>query len=153
MAFLHGKLEILQIGNQGIQLDFFFTARGTEMQRTPLGMLRSLLNQIFARDATIRRLVREVYEKRSRQFGFGDRKWEWPQTVLEELLADVILASASRKHVTVFVDALDETRAESAQQLAAYFHRLIERAAKKNAAIRICISCRHYPIIGSAQAI
>jgi ankyrin repeat protein len=152
MAFLHGKIEILQNGNQGIQLDFFFTARGTEMQRTPLGMLRSLLNQIFDLDATVRPQVRKIYGQRCRQFGYGEGKWEWPQVVLEELLADVILASASRQHVTVFVDALDETGAESAQQLAAYFHRLMERAAKEKAAIRICISCRHYPIIGSAQA-
>ncbi|KAJ5210149.1 hypothetical protein N7491_009957 [Penicillium cf. griseofulvum] len=87
------------------------------------------------------------------QFGYGGDKWEWPQVVLEELLAGAILASASRQHVSVFVDALDETRAESAQQLAAYFHRLIDRAEKKNAAVRICISCRHYPIIGGAHSI
>ncbi|CAI7642316.1 unnamed protein product, partial [Penicillium viridicatum] len=152
MLFLHGKLKSVQDGNQGIQLDFFFTARGTEMQRTPLGMLRSLLGQLFLCDATVRHQVRETYEQRCRQFGYGESKWEWTHGVLEELLAAVILASASRQHVTVFVDALDETGAESARQLAAYFHRLINRAAKGNAAIRVCISCRHYPIIGSAQA-
>ncbi|CAI7576728.1 unnamed protein product, partial [Penicillium glandicola] len=151
MVFLHGKLKSLQDGNQGIQLDFFFTARGTEMQRTPLGMLRSLLNQIFDRDASVRPQVRETYEQRCRQFGYSEGNWEWTQGVLEELLAGVILASASRQHVTVFVDALDETGAESARQLAAYFHRLITRAAKGNAAVRVCISCRHYPIIGSSQ--
>ncbi|KAJ5548876.1 hypothetical protein N7513_006110 [Penicillium frequentans] len=150
MVFLHGELRGFR--NQGIQLDFFFTARGTEMQRTPLGMLRSLLSQIFDRDATIRPQIRETYEQRCRQFGYGESKWEWPQLVLEELLASVILASACRQHVTVFVDALDEAGTDSAQQLAAYFHRLIDRAEKKNAAIRICISCRHYPIIGGAQA-
>ncbi|KAJ5659608.1 hypothetical protein N7507_006059 [Penicillium longicatenatum] len=153
MAFLHGKLESLQNGSQGIQLDFFFTARGTEMQRTPLGMIRSLLNQVFDRDATVRPQIREAYEQRCRQFGYHESQWEWPRLVLEELLASVILASASRQHVTVFVDALDEAGAESAQQVAAYFHRLIDRAETKNAAIRICISCRHYPIVGGAQAV
>jgi energy-coupling factor transporter ATP-binding protein EcfA2 len=152
MVFLHGKLKRLQNGKPGIQLDFFFTARGTEMQRTPLGMLRSLLNQLFDRDATVRPRVRETYEQRCRQFGYGEGKWKWPQAVLEELLAGVILESTSRQDVTIFVDALDETGAESAQQLAAYFHRLIDRAGEKNAALRICISCRHYPIIGIAQA-
>lgn len=44
MAFLHDKLQIPQDDRPDIRLDFFFTARGTEMQRTPLGMLRSLLN-------------------------------------------------------------------------------------------------------------
>ncbi|CAG8905492.1 unnamed protein product [Penicillium egyptiacum] len=152
MVFLHDRLKILQDDSQGIRLDFFFTARGTEMQRTPLGMLRSLLNQLLICDATIRPQVREIFEQRCKQFGYGEGKWQWPRVVLEELLAGVILASASRQHVTVFVDALDEAGAESAQQLAAYFHRLIDRAEKMNVAVRICIACRHYPIMESARA-
>ncbi|KAJ5633371.1 hypothetical protein N7490_009710 [Penicillium lividum] len=154
LVFLHGRLKELQDGSQGvIRLDFFFTARGVEMQRTPLGMLRSLLNQIFVRDATIRPLVREIYEQRCRQFGFGERNWEWPQTVLEELLASAILASATKQHVMMFVDALDEAGAESAQRLAAYFHRLIDRADRKKLNLQVCISCRHYPIMESAQTV
>ncbi|KAJ6115306.1 hypothetical protein N7486_001084 [Penicillium sp. IBT 16267x] len=119
---------------RGIQLDFFFSARGTEMQCTPLGMFRSLLNQIFDRDTTVRSQVRETYEQRCTQF--GGPQWEWP-----------------RVSVTVFVDALDEAGAESAQQLATYFHWLIDRAGTKKSAVQICISCRHYPIMGNAQAI
>ncbi|KAJ5537703.1 hypothetical protein N7494_007182 [Penicillium frequentans] len=116
-------------------------------------MFRSLLNQIYERDTTVRSQVRTNYEQRCRQFGFGELKWEWPRPVLEELLTGAILESANRQPVNVFVDALDEAGAESAQQLAAYFHRLIDRAAIKSSAVQICISCRHYPIIGNAQAI
>ncbi|CAG7956104.1 unnamed protein product [Penicillium salamii] len=153
MLFLHGKLKGSQNDNHGIQLDFFFTARGTEMQRTPLGMLRSLLNQLFDRDATVRAQVREAYKQRARLFGQGEGKWEWAQPILEELLASVILAAASRQHVTLFVDALDEAGEDSARRLATYFHRLIDRAKQKNVTLRICISCRHYPIVESDQAV
>ncbi|CAI7677649.1 unnamed protein product, partial [Penicillium manginii] len=153
MVFLHDRLKESQDGIHGItRLDFFFTARGTEMQRTPLGMFRSLLNQIFDRDSTIRPRVREIYEQRCRQFG-GERKWEWPQIILEELLATAILASANDQHVIIFVDALDEAGAESAQKLAAYFHRLVDRADKKKLTLQVCISCRHYPIVESAQTV
>jgi ankyrin repeat protein/adenylate kinase family enzyme len=153
MVFLHDRLKESQDAIHGvIRLDFFFTARGTEMQRTPLGMLRSLLNQIFDRDATIRPHVREIYEQRCRQFGYGERKWEWPQTILEDLLASAILASANDQHVIIFVDALDEAGAESAQKLAAYFHRLVDRADNKKLTLQVCISCRHYPILESARA-
>jgi NACHT domain. len=153
MVFLHDRLKGLQDGSQDIiRLDFFFTARGVEMQRTPLRMLRSLLNQIFDRDATVRPQVREIYEQRYRQFGYGERKWEWPQTILEELLATAILASANEQPVIIFVDALDEAGAEPAQKLAAYFHRLIDRADKKKLTLQVCISCRHYPILESARA-
>ncbi|KAJ5393249.1 uncharacterized protein N7487_010890 [Penicillium crustosum] len=147
MLFLHDELK--RHVDRGIRLEFFFTARGTEMQRIPLGMLRSLLSQIFDRDAAIRPQLRDAYEQRCRQFGYGERKWQWPRTVLEELLAGAILASASRQQIMIFVDALDEAGAESAQYLAAYFHRLINRAEKMGVAVQICISCRHYPILES----
>jgi adenylate kinase family enzyme len=153
MDFLHDRLEESQDGIHSIiRLDFFFTARGTEIQRTPLGMLRSLLNQIFDRDATIRPQVREIYKQRYRQFGHREYKWEWPQTILEELLATAILASATEKPVIIFVDALDEAGAESAQKLTEYFHCLIDRADRKKLTLQVCISSRHYPIIESARA-
>ncbi|KAJ5409044.1 hypothetical protein N7509_002927 [Penicillium cosmopolitanum] len=154
MAFLYEKLEKFPENDQrgAIQLDFFFTARGTELQRTPLGMFRSLLNQIYASDETVRCAVREAYEKRCRLFGHNDEH-KWPQKTLEELLTSAILTSANQKQVRVFVDALDETGAESAPQLAAYFHRLSTRAEKEKVSVQICISCRHYPIIASPQAV
>jgi hypothetical protein len=153
MVFLHDELQISEDDRPGIRLDFFFTARGTEMQRTPLGMLRSLMNQLFDRDPTIRPQIREKYDRRCKQFGYGKRQWEWPQVMLEELLASAILASASQQHVMVFVDALDEAGAKSAQQLAGYFHRLVGHAEKMKLCIQVCISCRHYPIMESGKAI
>ncbi|KAJ5263817.1 hypothetical protein N7478_011422 [Penicillium angulare] len=137
MVFLHDKLQSFQDDSPAIHLHFFFTARGTEMQRTPLGMLRSLLSQIFDCDPTVRPQIREIYDRRCKQFGYGKRQWEWPQVMLEELLASVILVSAKQQHVMVFVDALDEAGAKSAQQLAGYFHRLVDRAEKKKLCIQV----------------
>ncbi|KAI2741901.1 hypothetical protein DTO012A1_4463 [Penicillium roqueforti] len=153
MVFLHDEIQISDADRPGIRLDFFFTARGAEMQRTPLGMLRSLMNQLFDRDPTVRPQIREKYDRRCKQFGYGKRQWEWPQVMLEELLASAILASANQQHVMVFVDALDEAGAKSAQQLAEYFHRLVDHAEKMKLCIQVCISCRHYPITESGQAI
>ncbi|CAG8942806.1 unnamed protein product [Penicillium salamii] len=147
MRSLHERRERLQDQSEMIWLDFFFTARGEELQRTPLGMLRSLLNQIFEFDPTIRPQVCEIYKARSKRFGGDGDKWEWPQRVLEDLLVEVILLSASQKQITVFVDALDESGAESAQQMAAYFHRLVDNAEERDVSVRVCISCRHYPIM------
>ncbi|CAG8059427.1 unnamed protein product [Penicillium salamii] len=153
MVFLHDEIQISDADRPGIRLNFFFTARGAEMQRTPLGMLRSLMNQLFDRDPTVRPQIREKYDRRCKQFGYGKRQWEWPQVMLEELLASTILASANQQHVMVFVDALDEVGAKSAQQLAGYFHRLVDHAEKMKLCIQVCISCRHYPIMESGQAI
>lgn len=72
MTFLYDQLK--QDGGQGILLDFFFNAQGTELQHTPLGMLRSLLSQIFNYDISVRPRLRKLYEQRSRLF--GGQKWE-----------------------------------------------------------------------------
>ena len=77
MAFLHSRLKSVQTDDQGIQLDFFFTARGTELQRTPLGMLRSLVNQMFAQDSKIRPQVRAAYRERRERFGYAESQWSW----------------------------------------------------------------------------
>ncbi|CAG8096966.1 unnamed protein product [Penicillium olsonii] len=151
MAFLHSELS--KSPNQGIRLDFFFTARGVELQRTPVGMLRSLLNQILGLDPTVGPQIRKAYGEQCRRSGTGEGLWGWPKNILEDLFADVILASASRQHVTVFIDALDETGAESAQKLVKYFHRLLEQAEKAKTSLRICIACRHYPNTGNSESV
>lgn len=49
--------------------------------------------------------------------------------------------------ITIFVDALDEAGRKAANDLATYFHNLNDRLAAGKGAARICISCRHYPIV------
>ncbi|CAG8156947.1 unnamed protein product [Penicillium olsonii] len=159
IAFLYNQLNESQelqqppAKDRGIQLDFFFSARGTELQHTPLGMLRSVLNQLYDSDETVRPPVRKIFEDRRRKYGYGDNHWEWTQVKLEELLADTVLESARKQQVMIFVDALDEAGAQSARHVATYFHRLTGRADKMEAAVKICISCRHYPIASDAQAV
>ncbi|KAJ6000741.1 hypothetical protein N7481_001150 [Penicillium waksmanii] len=149
MAFLYGEPRKMpgegSCESTDLRLGFFFTALETELQRSPLGMLRSLLNQIFYLDASVRPQIRDAFENRVKPFGSGEQQWEWPRRLLEELLTEAILASARNQPLTIFVDALDEVGEKSAQQLADYFHRLNIRAEKCN--LKICISCRHYPIV------
>ncbi|CAG8133409.1 unnamed protein product [Penicillium olsonii] len=149
MAFLHNRLERPDKSPE-TRLEFFFSARGTELQHTSLGMFRSLLNQIFDGDETVRPLVREFYNQRCRLLG-GQRTWEWRLNKLQELLADTILASAKRKPIIVFVDALDEAGVTSARQLAQYFHQLVDRAEEASLPLQVYISCRHYPIVETSQ--
>jgi hypothetical protein len=153
MLSLHEELNKPHDGTKGIRVAFFFTARGAEMQCSPLGMFRSLLHQMFIHDKTaVRPQVREIFERRCREFGDGESTWKLPEKILQTSLADAILKSATLQEVTVFVDALDETGAESAQEVAAYFHRLNDHAEKARAAVKICVSCRHYPIVSKSLA-
>ncbi|KAK5075728.1 hypothetical protein LTR70_010043 [Exophiala xenobiotica] len=153
MSFLYHRLREQRRMEGGIHLDFFFSARGTDMQRTPLGMLRSLLNQVFGQDASIRPPVRELYREKCAAFGRGKRSWEWQRRELEPLLAQAIVTSAQQQQVTVFIDALDEAGEDLARETARYFHHINDRVASTSAAAKICISCRHYPIPSTIRGV
>ncbi|KAJ5972955.1 NACHT nucleoside triphosphatase [Penicillium vulpinum] len=152
MSFLYNKFQESQGKSQGIQLEFFFTAGGTALQKTPLGMLRSLLNQLFLNDAAIRPSVRAAYKRRCEKFGSDKCNLKWAKEELEDLLKKAILDSATRQHVTIFVDALDETGEIPAQELAEYLHKLNKSAGRDKVTLKICFSCRHYPIVDSDEA-
>jgi ankyrin repeat domain-containing protein 50 len=129
-----------------IVLEFFFCAQGVEMQRTPLGMLRSLLNQLFRQDVTTKQRIREVYEEKASAFGHDERNWTWQRQELEVLLQDAILTAAQKQPVIIFIDALDEAGAQFASELANYFNQLANSA-------NICISCRHYPVLSRVSGV
>ncbi|OKL58590.1 hypothetical protein UA08_06084 [Talaromyces atroroseus] len=140
MRFLYNRLrgECRRSPEKGIALEFFFCARGGELQRIPLGMLRALLNQLFRQDPTARQCIREQYEEKSSAFGYGERTWTWQPQELEVLLQDAIVTAAQTQPVTIFIDALDEAGAQFLSGLANYINQLTTAA-------KICISCRHYP--------
>jgi hypothetical protein len=48
----------------------------------------------------------------------------------------------------LFVDALDEAGADTASELAEYFHELNNLVVESRTA-KICISCRHYLVVSS----
>ncbi|KAE8313061.1 hypothetical protein BDV41DRAFT_577016 [Aspergillus transmontanensis] len=97
----------------------FFSGGGVESQRTPLGSLRSLLNQLFRQDEVVRPLVRDEYREKCHAFGGSGHGWHWQ---LEQLLQDSIVLSAQQQQVTIFVDELDGVGAKFALEIAAYFH-------------------------------
>jgi hypothetical protein len=152
MSFLYGHICDKRSGDK-IYLDFFFSARGSELQRTPLGMLRSLLNQILGQDSSVRHLVEGIYNEKYAAFGRGHHDWHWQRRELEVLLADTILESAQTQPVEIFIDAIDEAGDQSARDMARYFHNINDRSTKSSAVVKICISCRHYPVVSQIPGI
>ena len=159
MAFLFSRLKEERRTEPGIYLEFFYNARGTEMQRKPLGMLRSLLNQLFRQDSDTRTSVREVFKEKLTAFGLDKcnwkykRNWEWQRPELESILLHAVVMSAQQHPVTIFVDALDEAGEQSAREMATFFHRINDLTVTAEAETKICISCRHYPVPATVPGI
>lgn len=151
MLHLYRMRRRRHLTNHELNLDFFFTARGVELQRTPSGMLRSLLNQLFRQDVSIRPAIRDVYEEKCIAFGHDDRSWEWQRPELEQLLAEAIVNSALSQQITIFIDALDEIGVRYAEEIVRYLHQIYDRAAAIDAKLKLCVASRHYPVVSTAK--
>jgi hypothetical protein len=120
---------------------FFFNARGTQpLEKTPLGLYRSLLHQVLERDLVALNHFSQVYvTARPLQ---SSLKWH------EEDLQDLLLrcfASQDSPPSTIFVDAMDECDEEEVRELLRFFRNMTEAAYRAGAVLNICMSSRHYP--------
>lgn len=122
---------------------FFFNARGSELERSILGMFRSLVHQVLLQDTALRREFTLEYLERCQSIG---KQWEYMQTELQEFL----LRSLSRrrsKSIQIFIDALDECKEDEVREVAYYLRELTDRASASGSTLNVCISSRRYPTI------
>lgn len=156
MAYIHRHLRS-QSTFATIRLDFFFMGRGSPLQRSPLGLFRSLLWQVYGLSGVAREIIFGVYEEKMGSFGGGE--WEWKVEELRELFKIVVSEVSKKTEVMIFVDALDEAVLENGEKaalsLVEFFYSLNALNTTDSGqeggvkGVRICISCRHYPVVGS----
>ena len=146
MAFVYRKYQEIPTHKRHVNLDFFFHGRGTTLQKTPIGMFRSLLHQLYTRDRSVRGPIQKVFQEK-KLFGEPGKGWEWQLKELQDLFFNGVTNVAKTRAITIFVDALDEAGVQAAEELVAYFHYLNDNLVASNTASRICISCRHYPVV------
>jgi ankyrin repeat protein len=129
---------------EGLCLDFFFHGQGTSLQKSSIGMFRSILYQLFQNDLASRKVISHAYKEKKVLDNTGT-VWEWQLAELQDLCFTAILNTAKTRKVNLFVDALDEAGTD-VPELVDYFRRLNDHIIRENATARICISCRHYPV-------
>ncbi|KXS99857.1 hypothetical protein AC578_4468 [Pseudocercospora eumusae] len=124
---------------------FFFHRRGDSLQRTTLGLFRSLLHQILLQDRELLSEFMSVtrFQQRCDNEGEVGVKWDWTASGLRENLNQCVLKYAEKRLILLYVDALDESGEATARDLMDYFHEL--RSDSTSGHLSICISCRPYP--------
>ena len=152
MAFIYRCLQKVSAHEHHVNLNFFFHGRGTALQKAPIGMFRSLLHQLFSKAHSVREPIRNAFREKM-AFGELRRDWEWQPKELQELFFSAVTYVAETRVVTIIVDALDEAGPDIASSLVAYFHRLSDRLSGTGRAGRICISCRHHPVISAIPSL
>jgi ankyrin repeat protein len=112
--------------SRAIGLYFYFNARGTQLEKSFLGLYRSLLVQLVD---TVPELAREL-DKLNTNF-------DLPQ--LQSVLASAIRGLGTQ--IWLFIDALDECREGDVQELIDFLDDLHETE------LYVCFASRHYPIV------
>ncbi|KAE9583620.1 hypothetical protein CGMCC3_g148 [Colletotrichum fructicola] len=129
-------------------LTFFFHARGNQLEKSTLGMYRSLLYQLvkdFPQPQTRLDFITTLVQRTA-----GSR--EWTVDFLKDIFEDAVLYLEDSS-VTCFVDALDECDEDQIRDMVSFFEHLGERTSQRKIWFQVCLSSRHYPHITISKAV
>ncbi|PNP78495.1 hypothetical protein FNYG_08125 [Fusarium nygamai] len=140
MKFIYLESKKKDRKHQTLTASFFFNARGEILEKTVLGMYRSLLLQLFRGFPDLECVLDDPELLPRNQSGCP------PLNALKDLLRAAI-AKLGQRSFRCFIDALDECDEQQVMDLVEYFEELAEQCTEDNIDLRICFSSRHYPYI------
>jgi hypothetical protein len=129
---------------------YFFNARGSTLEKSPLGMLRSIAYQLVKKDVTL--FDQFLIKFRDKHITSQGREWEWQPRELKAFITSVIKRWKS-KPLLLLVDALDECNEADLQDVVEFLESLSIDANKSGTTLRICLSRRHYPLLRIAKSL
>ncbi|KAF3037360.1 hypothetical protein E8E12_006488 [Didymella heteroderae] len=132
-----------------LTVSYFIHGQGSDLQKTPLGVFRALLNSLLGYfPARLTKATATFTDREKRFGGYTDGRWTWTCKELQELLLETLLDNLHDRRITIFIDALDECGEVPARDLLDYFSNLSRKAEEQAVDIRLCLSSRHYPVLG-----
>lgn len=133
-------------GEQSIVLSFFFHGRGTELQKSELGLFRSLLHQLHGVPVALSEVV-DTFQHYCKTHGAQGEGWQWHLGELRTYFSSALLKALESRPVWLYVDALDECGEVAAKQLVNDFESILDIHSTRDLRnLHICFTCRHYPI-------
>ncbi|KAH7191792.1 nucleoside phosphorylase domain-containing protein [Fusarium flagelliforme] len=123
---------------KAVTISFFLNMRGELLERSVLGMYRSLLLQVLQGFPDLQRILDTLISQGHVECPSLD--------VLKDLFRSAVLSLEGRL-LTCFVDALDECDREQVRDAIEFFEDIAGRCAEDDLGFRMCFSARHYPYI------
>jgi ankyrin repeat protein len=146
-----------KLGDDCLIAAYFFNARGHALEKTPLGLFRSLVYQIIEKSpAALERFLPFYIDHEKKKNG----DWSWTLGELRNFLLSEIenqcpipktdehQLQRQSQNLFIFLDALDECDDAEARKIAQFLERLSTSAARNGFHLYICLSSRHYPTVG-----
>ncbi|KAL2012208.1 hypothetical protein VTN00DRAFT_4926 [Thermoascus crustaceus] len=141
-ALMHARDEM----RGATVISFFFNAKGEILEKSTMGMYRSLLFQ----------LLTEIPEAQN-QFDSSTQqensdRYEWDIEELKDILVSTI-KSLGGHHICCFIDALDECDEDQVRDMVDFLEELGGVAVASGIRLNICLSSRHYPHISMEKCV
>ncbi|KAI1127300.1 hypothetical protein F5Y10DRAFT_195407 [Nemania abortiva] len=131
---------------------YFFNARGGGLEKTPLGMLQSIVYQIIIKDDELCKDFLNSYREK-RMMCNGEQS-SWRQSELKKFIQSIVKQpQLQSKPLLLLVDALDECDEEHIRDVVDFFETLSVVAVRVGVELRICLSSRHYPRISMKKTL
>ena len=138
MKFLF--LEAKKTMKGSVVISFFFNARGGDLEKSTMGLYRSLLLQLLEKMPDIMSFL-DHYGTHGLE---AIKKTGWEPEMLKEIFTLVVDQLQDRR-VFCYVDALDECPEDDVRDMISLFEEI--GAREKSGEFRVCFSSRHYPEI------
>lgn len=147
MKFLYSQMREKDQYGSHLTITFFFHARGALLERSILGMYRSLLFQLLSAFPDLQAIFDDPDIAPRLQ-----REWYQSLGILKSMLRLAVQRLAQRC-VTCYIDALDECDEQQVVEMVRFFEDLAENATQQSIRLRVCFSSRHYPYIDLAAGL
>ena len=143
--------HIIKNSDSEILLSFFFYERGSKLQRTCRGLYQTFLHQLlFQYRDLVRQHVSDIVEKfeeAHRSYHGHGNDWVQQNNELQDFLRSCLLRILGTYEVEIVIDALDECTPEDILDLERFFKRLQVEQPSDGHVLRLCITCRNYPLV------
>ncbi|KAL8414158.1 hypothetical protein RB594_005399 [Gaeumannomyces avenae] len=139
----HALRHCEEVFDDHLIVTYFFNARGEIFEKTPLGMLRSIVYQLLDKDDTLYERFLPIYKK---QRVCKEGEWAWSRAQLEDFIRSVVNKRQS-KPLLLLIDALDECDNRDVRNVVSFLEFLSINAVQVGVTLRTCLSSRHYPTI------
>ncbi|RAQ49483.1 ankyrin [Aspergillus flavus] len=130
-------------GKNNIIIAFFFNARGDKLERSTLGMYRSLLLQLLERLPELQDVFESLELAMSTQAG---RPHKWVIESLKELFEQAVQRLGQHRLIC-FIDALDECAEDEIRDMISFLQTISADTTSTGIEFYVCLSSRHYPHI------
>ncbi|RVD80112.1 uncharacterized protein DFL_008019 [Arthrobotrys flagrans] len=122
-------------------ISFFFNARGENLEKSTIGMYRSLLYQLLKKGPKFQ----FVFDSWGSLLTSGNSD-AWGIEMLQETFSRA-LGELGQRRLICFIDALDECEEDQIRDMIAFFEGLGQFAVSAGIQLHVCFSSRHYPHI------